>query len=521
MPDQVYCVNWNDELKLQNYYDNLGRVTRKSFNGNKDFGTVYTYENVGSKETSTLIKSVKTPIGTYTYEYDKLGNITSVTDGTSTVGYEYDSLNQLIRVNDEKAGKTITYSYINGNITEKKEYEYTTGELDKLVSEKTWNYTDSTWSDLLTNFNGTQITYDEIGNPLTIGNKNLTWLGRQLQSITDGEKIIEYAYNGDGNRVSKTVNGEKTEFIYNGDILAGQITGDDKIVFMYDNNSDIFGFIYNNTEYYYIKNAQNDVIAIADENSNVLVNYTYDPWGKVTEITGDTVLAEQNPIRYRSYYYDSETEWYYLKTRYYSPDMCRFINADGYVQTGQGMLDKNMFAYCLNNPVVLFDEDGQAAANIIGAIVGGAVGAGLGYLLAKHLGLTGWKKAAVIAAAAIGGAALGAFLGPYVAKLAKSIGSVAKSVINKATKYKKITENANKVHHIFSKSQHKLGGLLRKFNGNERKAFNAIYNATFKQVRKKGITGAFETVVKVNGQNVTVRGNVVNGIVRIGTSFIR
>ncbi len=103
---------------------------------------------------------------------------------------------------------------------------------------------------LFTTVGGTQITYDEIGNPLTIGEKSFTWLGRQLQSITDGENTIEYAYNGDGNRVSKTVNGEKTEFIYNGDILAGQITGDDKIVFMYDNNSDIFGFIYNNTEYY-------------------------------------------------------------------------------------------------------------------------------------------------------------------------------------------------------------------------------------------------------------------------------
>ena len=403
MPDQVYCVNWNDELKLQNYYDNLGRVTRKSFNGNKDFGTVYTYENVGSKETSTLIKSIKTPIGTYTYEYDKLGNITSVTDGTSTVSYEYDSLNQLTRVNDEKAGKTITYSYTNGNITEQKEYEYTTGELGEEIAAKTWNYTDSTWSDLLTNFNGTQITYDEIGNPLTIGSKNLTWLGRQLQSITDGEKIIEYAYNGDGNRVSKTVNGVKTEFIYNGDILAGQITGDDKIVFMYDNKSDIFGFIYNDTEYYYIKNAQNDVIAIADENGNVLVNYTYDPWGKVISITdkdGNELLQEPtvdetattvadelitksatvdettkdvdtatkiaflNPIRYRSYYYDSETEWYYLKTRYYSPDMCRFINADGYVQTGQGMLDKNMFAYCENNPSSRIDAYGDSWSDI-------------------------------------------------------------------------------------------------------------------------------------------------------------
>lgn len=75
----------------------------------------------------------------------------------------------------------------------------------------------------------------------------------------------------------------------------------------------------------------------------------------------------------------------------------------------------------------MFDEDGEAAANIIGAVVGGAVGAGLGYLLAKHLGLTGWKKAAVIAAAAIGGAALGAFLGPYVAKLGGKIASVTKS----------------------------------------------------------------------------------------------
>ena len=399
MPDQVYCVNWNDELKLQNYYDNLGRVTRKSFNGNKDFGTVYTYENVGSKETSTLIKSVKTPIGTYTYEYDKLGNITSVTDGTSTVSYEYDSLNQLTRVNDEKAGKTITYSYTNGNITEQKEYEYTTGELGEEIAAKTWNYTDSTWSDLLTNFNGTQITYDEIGNPLTIGEKSLTWLGRQLQSITDSNSEISYLYNGDGNRVSKTVNGVKTEFIYNGDILAGQITGDDKIVFMYDNNSDIFGFIYNGIEYYYIKNAQNDVIAIANADGNVLVNYTYDPLGKVISITdkdgnefsqeptGDetattvadepitkpatvdettkdvgtaTKIAFLNPIRYRSYYYDSETEWYYLKTRYYSPDMCRFINADSVVsKIANCIIGYNLFSYCFNNSIILDDSSGS------------------------------------------------------------------------------------------------------------------------------------------------------------------
>ena len=371
MPDQVYSVQWNGSEKLGFAYDNLGRLAQKSFGGNS-FGIKYAYENyeiakaegAAEKRTTTLVKSVETPAGTYSYEYDKLGNIISVANGTSTVSYEYDSLNQLTRVNDEKAGKTITYSYTNGNITEQKEYEYTTGELGEPTDTKTWSYTDSVWSDLLTDFNGTPIAYDEIGNPLSIGSKQLTWLGRQLQSIADGENTIEYAYNGDGNRISKTVNGVKTEFVYNGDILAGQKSGNDTLVFMYDNNSDIFGFILNGTEYYYIKNAQNDVVAIADKDGNVLANYAYDSWGKVTEITGDTALAEQNPIRYRSYYYDFETEWYFLNTRYYSPDMCRFISADGYVQTGQSVLDKNMFSYCGNNSSSRIDEYGTSWKSI-------------------------------------------------------------------------------------------------------------------------------------------------------------
>ena len=171
-----------------------------------------------------------------------------------------------------------------------------------------------------------------------------------MQSITDNENAISYTYNGDGLRTSKTVNGTKTEYFYNGSILAGQKTGDDTLVFMYDNNSDIFGFIYNDTEYYYIKNAQNDVIAIADKDGKVALKYSYDAWGKiilitdgndnditnlendishgifdittgestpvldengnpVTEASTSVILARINPILYRSYYYDKETEW--------------------------------------------------------------------------------------------------------------------------------------------------------------------------------------------------------------------
>lgn len=456
MPDQVYGVSWNGANKLQNYYDDLGRLVRKSFNGIKEFGSVYTYEDItvnNDQRTTTLVKSVATPTGTLTYTYDKLGNILSVTDGTYTTSYEYDSLNQLTRVNDEKAGKTYTYSYTNGNITGQNEYAYTISDLGEPLNTKTWEYNDSTWSDLLTNYNGTPITYDEIGNPLTIGSKSLTWTGRQLQSITDGDTEIAYTYNGDGLRTSKTVNGTKTEYYYNGSILAGQKTGEDTLVFMYDNNSDIFGFIYNDTEYYYIKNAQNDVVAIADKDGNVLIKYTYDAWGKVISITdkdgnaitettneptnasndidesenasndideesvgeglralpqnnensvdidttvGNGVLdvlsntaepttadetttvdksfsltsvdpqiakiANLNPILYRSYYYDKETEWYYLNSRFYNPEFCRFINSDNEnlsTQTPAGLTDKNLFAYCDNNPINRVDKGGN------------------------------------------------------------------------------------------------------------------------------------------------------------------
>ena len=166
---------------------------------------------------------------------------------------------------------------------------------------------------------------------------------------------------------------------------------------MYDNNSDIFGFIYNDTEYYYIKNAQNDVIAIADKDGKVALKYSYDAWGKVisitdrngndinnlkinkfdpttgeiiteydengnpvTEASTEVILARINPILYRSYYYDKETEWYYLNTRYYSPDMCRFINADSVVSgTASCITGYNLFSYCFNNPLILDDSSGN------------------------------------------------------------------------------------------------------------------------------------------------------------------
>ncbi len=96
---------------------------------------------------------------------------------------------------------------------------------------------------------------------------------------------------------------------------------------------------------------------IEDPDGNVLASYSYDAWGKAYKSSGS--MRNINPLRFRGYYYDTETGFYYLQSRYYDPVVSRFINADSYASTGQGFLGYNMFAYCGNNPVSRVDADGN------------------------------------------------------------------------------------------------------------------------------------------------------------------
>ncbi len=123
------------------------------------------------------------------------------------------------------------------------------------------------------------------------------------------------------------------------------------------------------------------IVGLMDASGNRVVEYTYDAWGKLISTTGTlaTSLGADNPFRYRGYYYDTETGLYYLMTRYYDPEVCRFISADVYMTTGQGVLGGNMWAYCGNNPVVRYEVQGEFWNIIIGAaagaIISGAVSA--------------------------------------------------------------------------------------------------------------------------------------------------
>ena len=247
-----------------------------------------------------------------------------------------------------------TYAYDSrGNITSKTESGATT----------TFTYSTGGWKDQLVSVNGVDLTYDDNGNVLTYGNKEYTWnSGRNLESIVDGDKKYSYTYDETGIRTSKTVNGVTTYFNTKDGVILSQTDGTNTWYFQYDTSGTPLGFVLNGTQYFYITNQMGDVLAITDTNGSIVGNYEYDAWGKV--LTADTDIAKQNPLRYRGYYYDNETGYYYLQSRYYDSNICRFINSDVAEiskMSKEITAGTNLFAYCNNNAVNDIDPSGTIA----------------------------------------------------------------------------------------------------------------------------------------------------------------
>ncbi len=184
-------------------------------------------------------------------------------------------------------------------------------------------------------------------------------------------------YDANGMRTSRTVvtSGLSTgyRYVYNGGLLMQEVisttntanganttTTTDTLNYFYDASGLPLTVTYNGTIYYYVTNLQGDVVALVNTSGTAVVNYTYDAWGNILSTTGTlaNTLGVDNALRYRSYVYDTETEFYYLQSRYYNPEIGRFINADAFAATGQGTIGNNMFAYCYNSPVLLEDIDG-------------------------------------------------------------------------------------------------------------------------------------------------------------------
>ncbi|WP_143318591.1 DNRLRE domain-containing protein [Clostridium sp. HBUAS56017] len=389
--NRITAVNYSrDVANITSYiYDSFGRVTSKNFTmGTAKFNTTYNYEKGNATTGSTdsaRIASINNNGSTLSYTYDKNGNIETVTDGTKVIKYYYNELNELVREDNGIINKTIAYSYdAGGNILNKKEYALTSGALGAITATITYGYGDANWKDKLTTFNGQAITYDQIGNPLTYGDKKFTWeMGRQLKGITGTNLNVNYKYNDSGIRTEKTVNGVTTKYHLLGDRVTFESNGTDNIYYTYDSSNNLLSMNLNGAEYYYIRNVQGDIIGLHDKDGKVVVNYVYDSWGKLISTTGSlaSTVGVKNPYRYRGYRYDTETGLYYLQSRYYNADWGRFVNADEITGVKGELLSHNMFAYCKSNPIGSSDPSGHFA---IGAIFSGlaALGEGIGALVA-------------------------------------------------------------------------------------------------------------------------------------------
>ena len=355
--DNLVTASNQGRFSFRYGYDNLNRMNVQYLyvDGNSTgHSTRYMYVPGAAGGTTGLVSGIYFLKGLYedngnlTYTYDDVGNITTIKEnGVLKATYHYDQFGQLVREDNAWMGKTYLYIYdAGGNITQCREALYTTGDvLTYTGGGSTYSYATGTetdgspvWKDLLTSYNGNTITYDAIGNPLNWGTdiSDMHWNnGRRLTYLQKRTNMISYAYDETGLRTEKSTNTNRTYFdrdasgnlVHEFRDYSGYLGEDSHLYYYYDANGSIGSISYNGVRYAFRKNLQGDVIAILDTSGNVVARYTYDAWGRILSITdgngnantSSTFIGNVNPIRYRGYYYDTETGWYYLNSRYYDP----------------------------------------------------------------------------------------------------------------------------------------------------------------------------------------------------------
>ena len=408
--------------KVEKVFDELGRLSTIKRNGGKHT-TTYTYETASDGGQTGRVKTVKNGSHSENYTYDTWGNVTKVTENSSQSGkiYAYDAQGQLIREYDPDKKVWLGYKYdVGGNMTEVRSYQAAEGGCPEGDGTAIKKFVYGTaWKDQLAamTVEGTtrKFTYDANGNLLSDGKYTYSWTkGSLLAKVTGDGLEAAYTYDASGIRTSKTVNGVKTEYLTaGGSILAEKKNGKWQ-QYLYDGSGQLMAIRYKGADYYYIRDGLMCITGLVDANGTAVVNYFYDSWGRMLNITGSLAasLGKDNPYRFKGYYYDDETRMYYLKSRYYQPEICRFISADTIeVLDCQGDLnDKNLYAYCDNNPVMRVDTGGQiwitlgimAAGGGIGMVIGAASSAITQYMFNGEIN---WKSVGV---AAVGGFVSGA-----------------------------------------------------------------------------------------------------------------
>ncbi len=399
-------------------YDALDRITHKEVGeGNVTICHTYSYlkeeDNSLDLIASDIVKvkvvngdNTTYQIETNRYSYDEMGNIIEIDCDESKTRYKYDALSRLEREDNPSLNKTIVYKYDEkGNVILKKTYSYTLDDkLEETPVIDEYVYSCSNWGDQLIDYNGKTFKYDNMGRPSVYKGDTCTWSQRgELKSVKkDNQEAFKYYYDANGIRNKKIVNGVETKFVVVGTKILKSIikVGNEERTIKYKYVLDkLEGFVYTkdgiSKKYRYERNIFGDITRIYNSEGSIEATYVYDAYGRVKVInsTGEEdtnieFIGNINPFRYRGYYFDIETGLYYLNSRYYDPELGRFISPDTLEYLSPNNINGlNLYCYCNNNPINYADPDGYFAvgAFLIGLAVSWVISSIASYYLGEHL----------------------------------------------------------------------------------------------------------------------------------------
>ena len=370
------------------YGDVSGQVTKETtkLTKNKDVVKNYTYDSKGNKSTFSVKAGEATKLS-LSYEYDGSSRLIAVKDseGNQAVSYAYDMLGRITR--ETKTGREdISYTYDANNNRKQmtignKTTAYQYNKNDELLRTDTL-HTDTEKNDVViykNDKNGNQLATvnrseipaeakdtSYIDVDVTLGDNQLNdnvvnhynALNQLTETLTKNYKV-SFTYDAEGLRTGKTVNGEKTIYVWDGDQVVMELSKGGAVQKRYIRGNDlVYADKGENTEKtYYVTDMHGNVVQLLDESGNVTKTYEYDSFGN--EVKPEK--KDENPYRYCGEYYDKETEEVYLRARYYEPGVGRFITRDTYTGESDEPLSLHLYTYCENDGVNMVDPSGHDA----------------------------------------------------------------------------------------------------------------------------------------------------------------
>ena len=368
------------------YGDVSGQVTKETtkLTKNKDVVKNYTYDSKGNKSTFSVKAGEATKLS-LSYEYDGSSRLIAVKDseGNQAVSYAYDMLGRITR--ETKTGREdISYTYDANNNRKQmtignKTTAYQYNKNDELLRTDTL-HTDTEKNDVviykndkngnrLAAVNRSEIPAEAkdtsyIDVDVTLGDNQLNdnvvnhynALNQLTETLTKNYKV-SFTYDAEGLRTGKTVNGEKTVYVWDGDQVVMELSKGGAVQKRYIRGNDlVYADKGENTEKtYYVTDMHGNVVQLLDESGNVTKTYEYDSFGN--EVKPEK--KDENPYRYCGEYYDKETEEVYLRARYYQPSVGRFITRDTYTGESNEPLSLHLYTYCENDGVNAWDPSGH------------------------------------------------------------------------------------------------------------------------------------------------------------------